>query len=111
MQYDSIPTHPVPPRLLDGPEVSYIGPNIEAYRKAYAETVGENADKWWAKVSLRQCFRRRQLFTTIVVLKITDGDGVAALGHPLPDRQVWQLRERRHCLVPRRVPQRFLQLC
>ena len=50
MSYDSIPTHPVPARLKDGPEVPYIGPNLEAYKKAHAETVGANADKWWAKV-------------------------------------------------------------
>lgn len=42
--------HPVPSRLQDGPEVPFIGPNIEAYRKAHAESVGPNADNWWAKV-------------------------------------------------------------
>lgn len=52
MSYDSVPTHPVPPRLLDGPEVPYIGPNIEAYRKAYAETVGEDSDKWWGRMAM-----------------------------------------------------------
>jgi acetyl-CoA synthetase len=50
MSIDSVPTHPVPPRMTDGSEVPFIGPNLEAYKKAHAETVGENADKWWAKV-------------------------------------------------------------
>ena len=52
VDYDAVPLHPVPPRMTDGAEVPFIGPNIEAYQKAHAESVGENADKWWAKVSL-----------------------------------------------------------
>ena len=51
MSIDSVAKHPVPPRLKDGPEVPYIGPHLEAYQKAHAETVGPAADKWWAKVS------------------------------------------------------------
>ena len=47
---DSVATHPIPSRLLDGPEVPFIGPHLEAYKKMHAETVGPNADKWWAKV-------------------------------------------------------------
>ena len=61
MSYDSVPMHPVPPRMLDGPEVPYIGPNIEAYRKAHADTVGENADKWWAKVNKILMFQHQWL--------------------------------------------------
>jgi hypothetical protein len=54
MSIDSVATHPVPSRLSDGPEVPFIGPNFEAYKKAHAETVGPNADKWWAKVCRTQ---------------------------------------------------------
>lgn len=50
MSIDSVAKHPVPSRLIDGPEVPYIGPHYEAYQKAHAETVGPAADKWWAKV-------------------------------------------------------------
>ena len=50
VDYDAVETHPVPPRMTNGTEVPFIGPNMEAYKKAHAETVGENADKWWAKV-------------------------------------------------------------
>ena len=49
---DSVPTHPIPPRVKDGPEVPFIGPHYQGYLKAHAETVGPAADKWWAKVCL-----------------------------------------------------------
>ena len=82
MSYDSVPTHPIPPRLLNGPEVPYIGPNIEAYRKAHAETVGENADKWWAKVC-----RNWNTDKFLPDASHIDGKGVASLGYPFPHRQ------------------------
>ena len=50
MSIDSVAKLPVPPRLSEGSEVPYIGPNFEAYKKAHAESVGPAADKWWAKV-------------------------------------------------------------
>lgn len=50
MSSDLASAHPVPSRLRDGPEVPFIGPNMEAYKKAHAESVGPHADKWWAKV-------------------------------------------------------------
>ena len=43
---------PIPPRVRDGPEVPWIGPNHAAYCKAHAETIGEHVDDWWAKVRL-----------------------------------------------------------
>ena len=81
VSYDSVPTHPVPPRMRDGAEVPYIGPNLEAYKKAHAETVGPNADKWWAQVSLH--FHRIAVFAQCAAL--VDGEGAPALGPPLPD--------------------------
>jgi hypothetical protein len=44
------PIHPVAPRLKNGSKIPHIGPHINAYRLAHAETVGHESDKWWAKV-------------------------------------------------------------
>ena len=82
MSHDSVPTHPVPPRLRDGAEVPYVGPNFEAYRKAHVETVGENADKWWAKVRGRCITVNPVLITSMLAI---DGEGTVALGYSLPD--------------------------
>lgn len=47
---ESIPIHPVAPRLANGLKIPHIGPHIEAYRAAHKETVGHESDQWWAKV-------------------------------------------------------------
>lgn len=47
-----VPTHPVAPRLTQGLKIPHIGPHIEAYRAAHAQTVGHESDEWWAKVRL-----------------------------------------------------------
>jgi acetyl-CoA synthetase len=44
------PIHPVAPRLKDGPKKPHVGPNIDAYKAAHAETIGPGSDEWWAKV-------------------------------------------------------------
>ena len=46
-------TYPVPIRLQakDGDPKPHIGPSIDDYKKAHAETVGEGSDAWWAEVS------------------------------------------------------------
>lgn len=46
----SVPTHPVAPRLKNGPRTPHIGPDIDAYRAAHALTTAEDSDEWWAKV-------------------------------------------------------------
>ncbi|KIJ16586.1 hypothetical protein PAXINDRAFT_11037 [Paxillus involutus ATCC 200175] len=47
----SVPIHPVAPRLLNGPKVPHIGPDIDAYRTAHTQTIGDGSDEWWAKVA------------------------------------------------------------
>lgn len=48
-----VPIHPVAPRMLNSHITPHIGPNIQAYRAAHAETVGQDSDKWWGAVSER----------------------------------------------------------
>lgn len=47
---ESIPLHPVAPRLKDGPKTPHLGPDIDSYRAAHALTIAEDSDEWWAKV-------------------------------------------------------------
>jgi acetyl-CoA synthetase len=47
----SVPIHPVAPRLANGPKKPHVGPNLDAYKAAHAQTLGHESDKWWAKVS------------------------------------------------------------
>lgn len=53
---ESVPIHPVAPRMQEG-HVAYkkphVGPHIDAYKMAHAETVGHESDKWWAKVCIQ----------------------------------------------------------
>ena len=46
-----VPTHPIAPRLQNGSKIPHIGPHIHAYKAAHSETVGNESDKWWARVS------------------------------------------------------------
>jgi len=48
---ESVPIHPVAPRMVNGAKQPHVGPNIHVYRAAHAETVGHESDKWWAKVN------------------------------------------------------------
>jgi acetyl-CoA synthetase len=52
-----VPVHPVAPRLAQGTKTPHIGPDIDAYRAAHAQTVGEGSDEWWEKVSTPLCVR------------------------------------------------------
>ena len=93
---DAVAKHPIPSRIADGPEVPYIGPHFEAYKKAHAETIGENSDKWWAKVSrCLQCGTR-----AVLNILTTDCPRDPPLGPPLHHCEVRLLRERRYLLVP-----------
>ena len=47
---ESVPTHPVAPRLKNGLKTPHIGPDIDAYRAAHAVTVAGDSDEWWEKV-------------------------------------------------------------
>ncbi|KAK0184422.1 hypothetical protein F5146DRAFT_1074571 [Armillaria mellea] len=48
---ESIPIHPVAPRLANGLKMPHVGPHIQAYRAAHKETVGHESDQWWAKMA------------------------------------------------------------
>lgn len=52
---ESVPIHPVAPRLKNGPKTPHLGPDIDAYRAAHAQTIAENSDEWWAKVCITDC--------------------------------------------------------
>ncbi|KAF8066861.1 hypothetical protein FPV67DRAFT_1496744 [Lyophyllum atratum] len=47
----SVPKHPIAPRLANGLKTPHIGPHIDDYHAAHAETVGHESDAWWAKVA------------------------------------------------------------
>ena len=49
-QIQTIPIHPVAPRLKHGRKKPHIGPHIDDYHAAHKETVGHESDNWWAKV-------------------------------------------------------------
>ncbi|KAF9045038.1 hypothetical protein BJ165DRAFT_1474885 [Panaeolus papilionaceus] len=49
MSDQTIPIHPVAPRLKSGHKVPHVGPTIEHYRAAHKETVGHESDNWWAR--------------------------------------------------------------
>ncbi|KIL66560.1 hypothetical protein M378DRAFT_185923 [Amanita muscaria Koide BX008] len=46
-----VPLRPVAPRLSQGPKTPHVAPDIDAYKAAHAETIGANAEEWWAKVA------------------------------------------------------------
>ncbi|EKM57151.1 uncharacterized protein PHACADRAFT_119425 [Phanerochaete carnosa HHB-10118-sp] len=71
--YDAVCTHPIPPRMRNGTEVPFIGPNFEAYKKAHAETVGPNADQWWAQMA-RELLHWDRPFQTIRSGSFKTGD-------------------------------------
>lgn len=48
---ESAPIHPVAPRLKNGPKKPHVGPTINEYKAAHAQTIGPNSDEWWAKVA------------------------------------------------------------
>jgi acetyl-CoA synthetase len=53
--------HPVAPRIVNGLNKPHVGPNIHAYQKAHAETVGPQSDQWWAKVRESMSLSQRNL--------------------------------------------------
>ncbi|KAI9459202.1 hypothetical protein BJY52DRAFT_1267000 [Lactarius psammicola] len=48
---EPVPIHPVAPRLKNGPKKPHVGPSINEYKAAHAQTIGPNSDEWWAKVA------------------------------------------------------------
>ncbi|KAF7343189.1 Acetyl-coenzyme A synthetase [Mycena venus] len=61
---EPIVTHPVAPRLAKGTHTPHVGPDLEAYRKAHGETVGEGSDEWWA-TKARQMLHWDRPFQTV----------------------------------------------
>ena len=49
-QPERIPIHPIAPRLQNGTKKPHIGPH--AYREVHKESLGQESDKWWAKVCI-----------------------------------------------------------
>ncbi|KAJ7019350.1 acetate--CoA ligase [Mycena alexandri] len=45
---EGVVTHPVAARMTSGKHTPHVGPDVAAYSKAHAETVGASSDEWWA---------------------------------------------------------------
>ena len=50
-EHEHAPIHPVAPRLRNGPKKPHVGPTRDHYHEHHSQTVGEQSDKWWEKVS------------------------------------------------------------
>jgi len=95
LEVPAIPIHPVAPRMKNGAKTPHVGPDIEAYQKAHAATIGEESDEWWANV--------RSIPDLIAMLSInrfhSDRSSNPALGSPFPHCKSWRVRDRGHRLV------------
>lgn len=49
-QPQSIPTHPIAPRVKNHKKKPHVGPDIQTYRDHHAKTIGDGSDEWWAQV-------------------------------------------------------------
>ena len=49
-EHEHASTHPVAPRLRNGPKTPHVGPTKDHYHEHHSQTVGEHSDKWWEKV-------------------------------------------------------------
>lgn len=84
---ESVPLHPVAPRLKDGPKIPHLGPDIDAYGAAHALTIAENSDEWWAKVCTTSYLSASSLLTRLFIDCARD----LALGSSLPKCQSWRI--------------------
>jgi acetyl-CoA synthetase len=73
LQVPAIPIHPVAPRMKNGAKTPHVGPDIGAYRKAHAVTIGEGSDEWWAKIA-RQTLHWDRPFHTVRAGGFETGD-------------------------------------
>lgn len=48
--YD-VPTHAIAPRVISHSQKPHIGPDMQAYRIAHADSVLDNSTTFWATVS------------------------------------------------------------
>ena len=50
---ESVPIHPVAPRLKNGLKKPHVGPSIEDYKTLHAQSIGPGSDEYWSKAG--QC--------------------------------------------------------
>jgi hypothetical protein len=48
---ESVPIHPVAPRLKDGPKKPHVGPTIGDYKALHTQSIGPGSDEYWTKAS------------------------------------------------------------
>lgn len=60
-----VPTHPVAPRVKNGAKTPHIGPDIDAYKAAHFETVGDESDEFWTKVRIIGAYNLDRILTTL----------------------------------------------
>ncbi|KAI0305303.1 hypothetical protein B0F90DRAFT_1809075 [Multifurca ochricompacta] len=70
---ESVPFHPVAPRLKNGPKKPHVGPTINEYKSLHAQTIGPNSDEWWAKVA-RETLHWDRPFQTVRSGSFEKGD-------------------------------------
>lgn len=51
---ESVPIHPVAPRLKDGPKKPHVGPTIDDYKALHAQSIGPGSDEYWTKASRKR---------------------------------------------------------
>ena len=83
---ESVPIHPVAPRLKNGPKIPHLGPDIDAYKAAHASTIAEDSDEWWAKVRITDF-----LSASEINLYFQDCARNLALASSLPQCQSWRI--------------------
>ena len=47
---DTVPIHPVAPRLKNGPKKPHVGPTLDNYKALHAQSIGPGSDEYWSKV-------------------------------------------------------------
>lgn len=48
---EPVPTHPIAPRLKDGPNKPHVGPTIGDYKTLHTQSIGTGSDEYWTKAS------------------------------------------------------------
>ena len=88
-QYQSVPTHPIAPRVKGHHKKSHVGPDINAYRDHHAKTVEEGSDEWWAQVRLFTAVYAHFAPRNLMITTPTDRQRNSLLGPSLQDRSKW----------------------
>jgi hypothetical protein len=60
---ESVPIHPVAPRLKDGPKKPHVGPSIDDYKTLHAQSIGPGSDEYWTKVCRYTAIKQKKLMT------------------------------------------------